>query len=233
MKESYHSHYDANYFQKRQGNDPKRQRMFAAEQARILELVKSGKVLDVGCSTGEFLLSMDWVGEKFGMEISELARSQAEEAGISFDRDLLNSTDFFDCIIFRGTIQHIDTPFHYIKNAFRALRSGGYLVFLATPNAGSIYYRLHQTLPFIDQTPNFLIPSQKTLSNALSHIGFEVLKVHFPYWGTPYARPVSDHFKFLANLFGAGIKHAFWKNSMEVYARKGIGEGLSNKPGDH
>ena len=106
--------------------------------------------MDIGCSTGEFLEAIDWRDERFGMEISQYARSIATETGVRFDRDIFSESDFFDLVIIRGTIQHLDEPFLFLKHAFTALRPGGYLVFLATPNTNSPFYRLKKTLPFID-----------------------------------------------------------------------------------
>ena len=76
-----------------------------------------------------------------------------------FDRDIFSESDFFDLVIIRGTIQHLDEPFLFLKHAFTALRPGGYLVFLATPNTNSPFYRLKKTLPFIDAPRNFYIPT--------------------------------------------------------------------------
>ena len=52
-------------------------------------------------------------GRRFGMEISVYARSIALEAGVRVDRDIFSESDFFDLVIFRGTIQHLDEPFKF------------------------------------------------------------------------------------------------------------------------
>ena len=76
------------------------------------------------------------------MEISEYAIEKAIANGISFDKDINSEKDFFDIIIFRGTIQHLDHPFLYIEKAYKALRKGGYVFYLATPNINSLYYKI-------------------------------------------------------------------------------------------
>ena len=38
----------------------------------------NGKVCDVGCSTGEFLETINWKGPRFGIEISDYARDIAK-----------------------------------------------------------------------------------------------------------------------------------------------------------
>jgi len=218
----YNQLYHKAYFAKRIGNDPKRAATFRSEKEFIVEYINSGILLDVGCSTGEFLDTLKWDGPKYGMEISDYAAAIAKEKGILFDRDLFNSQRYFDIIIFRGTIQHIDTPFLYMKKAYDALKPGGYLIFLATPNTNSIYYKLWNTLPFLDAPINFYIPSDKTLINALKNFGFTLVKIRYPYFKSAYASPLKDHVNFVRKLFGMKIAFPFWGNSMDLIFKKPI-----------
>lgn len=141
-----------------------------------------------------------------------------------FDRDSVSESDFFDLVIIRGTIQHLDEPFLFLKHAFTALRPGGYLVFLATPNTNSPFYRLKKRLPFIDRPRNFYIPDDVGLAQVLTNFGFVVRETRYPL-GTPYARPLRDHWRFLRNLLSrrsSVIPHAFWRSSMEMVAQKPV-----------
>jgi SAM-dependent methyltransferase len=213
--------YGPDYFDKRLHNDPKRARQFLLEAEFMRRYVWGGRILDVGCSTGEFLETIRWPGERFGVEISAHARRIAEQAGISFDLNLFNVAEFFDCVVFRGTIQHIDEPFRFIKYANRALRTGGHLFFLATPNQNSPLYRLKKRLPFTTPHLNFYVPDDITLPNALHNLGYDVLELRFPYLGTPYCSPVRDHLRFVRNVFSTRFHpHAFWRSSMEIAAQK-------------
>jgi 2-polyprenyl-3-methyl-5-hydroxy-6-metoxy-1,4-benzoquinol methylase len=212
--------YPDEYYGERLKNQPdKRTESFVLESKFIKKYIKAGILMDVGCATGEFLDVLDWDGEKYGMEISEHAIKIAEKKGIRFDKDL-SAENFFDLIIFRGTIQHVDTPIFYIKQAFRALKPGGYIVFLATPNADSIYYRLFKTLPFLSPTRNFYIPSETTLQQILTNFGFEIIEKRFPYLNSPYSNPIKDHVKFILRCLGFNTKFPFWKSSMELIAQK-------------
>lgn len=213
--------YQEDYFKNRLSNDPKRLAQFLSDGAFIRKFIQKGRVLDVGCSTGEFLTAIGWEGEKYGMEISPFARDLAEKNGFRFDRDIFSERDFYDLIVFRGTIQHIDEPFRFMKFAHTALKRSGYIVFLATPNINSPYYWVKKTLPFLDPPRNFYLPDDINLSRALENFGFEVKLVQFPYLNTPYAQPLKDHFLFLKNiLFKKEYRHAFWRSSMELIAQK-------------
>jgi SAM-dependent methyltransferase len=147
----------------------------------------------------------------------ELARA----SGISFERDLFNTTNYFDLIVFRGTIQHLPDPFGYIHMAYEALKKGGYIVFLATPNANSAVYKFFNTLPALNSQLNFYIPSNVTLSNILKNNEFEVLEIERPYLNSPYANPILDHIKFIYCLITRKKPNfAFWGNMMNIIARK-------------
>ena len=214
--------YDNAYFDKRKSNDKKRLISFEKEKILLKKFVSfNGSVCDVGCSTGEFLQEIGWDGPKFGMEVNLGAMELARSSGISFDKDILNTKDFFDLVIFRGTLQHLPDPFGYIQMAYEALKKGGYIVFLATPNANSIVYKLFNTLPALNSKLNFYIPSNVTLRNILNNNDFEVVEIDRPYLNSPYANPIQDHLKFVyCFLTSAKPGFAFWGNMMNVIARK-------------
>ena len=224
---SDYDRFGADYFKQRTGNDLLRQRSFTQERGYLARhlgprIFSESVLLDVGCSTGEFIEAVGWnPALAYGMEISDYARQVAADKGIRFDRDLHNSETFFDVVVFRGTIQYIPDPFHYIKRAFLALKPGGCVVFLATPNTNSPYYRHFGTLPFLEERLNYLIPCENSLAMNLRNAGFDVVRIDHPYLSTPYARPLSDHLKFIKKLiFRTKDKFAFWKSSMWVIGRK-------------
>lgn len=225
---SDYDRFGSDYFKQRAGNDALRQRSFAQERdylARHLgqDIFSTGVLLDVGCSTGEFIDAMKWnISLAYGMDISDYARQIAADKGIRFDRDLLNTEEFFDVVLFRGTIQYIPEPFHYLRRAYYALKPGGCVVFLATPNANSPYYRQFGTLPFLEERLNYLIPCDTSLAMNLRNAGFTDVRIDYPYIRTPYARPFSDHLKFLRKyIFRTADRFAFWKSMMYLIAFKG------------
>jgi SAM-dependent methyltransferase len=214
--------YDAKYFDNRKFNDKRRILSFEQEK-EFLEKYTSltGVVCDIGCSTGEFLSTIGWTGPKFGMEVNRDAIILAQQQGISFEKNILTETDFFDAIIFRGTIQHIPDPFGYISRCYEALKVGGFIVFLATPNANSLVYKFFNTLPALDPKYNFYIPSDINLSNVLKNYEFDLIDIERPYINSPYSNVISDHFKFLrAIVTGKKPDFAFWGSMMNIIAIK-------------
>ncbi len=215
--------YPPEYFTNRNMTDERRLESFKQEAhwMALNGVSFDGTVCDVGCSTGEFLEAIGWSGERYGMEVSAEARYFARRRGIRFRQNITNQQDFFDVVIFRGTIQHVDEPFRYTRCAFDALKPGGHIVFLQTPNADSLVYRLWRDLPALEWPRNFYIPSVKTLGNALLNAGFTLTALRKAYWLSPYANPGMDHLKFVAQFFRkTRPRFAFPGNMFDLIARK-------------
>jgi SAM-dependent methyltransferase len=213
--------YDDLYFKERNFVDKKRIKSFNQERDFLFKHIKDGLICDVGCSTGEFLSSINWPGERYGMEINKGAIKVAKDNGIRFSKDILNQDNFFDVVVFRGTIQHLPNPFSYIQNTYESLKPGGFIVFLATPNMSSIFYKFFNDLPMLDDKLNFYIPSDKTLSNVLVNLNFNIIEIDKPYIKSPYANFISDHYKFIKKLlFRTDDVFAFWGSSMNMIAQK-------------
>jgi SAM-dependent methyltransferase len=211
--------YEHGYFAVR--DDPRRTAMQAEERRRISERtgLTGGVVVDVGCGLGEFLeLFPQGRWERYGVEVSAVARAACEARGVSFD--LPSSSGWCDLVVLRGSLQHLDRPIETLARAHGWLRPGGWLVALATPNAGSPVYRLFQELPSLDPDRNFVVFSDRVLSQCLRNLGFLEPSFVYPYCGTPYARPTRDALRFVLRLTGIRRDFAFPRNMMECYARR-------------
>ena len=216
--------FDDSYFECRKLNDEKRIKSFEKEGywMKHNQVPFTGTVCDVGCSTGEFLKYLNWQGPKFGMEVNDLAINIAKEMGISFSKNILNAEGFFDVVIFRGTVQHIDEPFRYIEASYKSLKPGGFLIFLATPNIDSVYYRLFGSLPALETKRSFFLPGSKHLLDLCHRSGFEFLDLEYPYFNSGYDRPFRDASFFLARLFSYSRRWAapFPGNMMNILLRR-------------
>lgn len=222
MSSNFSDLYTEEYFADGQyGGDPERSTSYRQEYGRLSEFMAAeGRVLDVGCGTGDFLSLFDsgsW--ERYGVEVSDYAAARAEEKGVRITGYDLPK-EHLDLVVLRGTLQHLDEPFAALRACYDMLKPGGWMTFLATPNSGSIYYRLFSELPALDPPRNFLIPSDIMLTNTLENMGMEEIKFHYPYLGSPYSKVLRDHTYFLLRFFGVRRRFAFWKNMMECYARK-------------
>jgi len=211
--------YEEAYFEPR--TDPRREEMRRQELERIRARtgLERGTVVDVGCGLGEMLELFpadSW--RRYGVEVSAVAREACLAKGISFD--LPEGREWCDLVLLRGSLQHLDRPLETLAAARTWLRPGGWLVALATPNAGGPVYRLFQDLPPLDPPRNFVVFSDRVLRQCLVNLGYRDVEFVYPYLGTPYAEPVRDHLRFLLRLLGVKRPFAFWRNMMECYARR-------------
>jgi 2-polyprenyl-3-methyl-5-hydroxy-6-metoxy-1,4-benzoquinol methylase len=146
---------------------------------------QSGRILDVGCSAGEFLSMMHQLGnwEVWGVELNEQAAATASQKGITvFNGDLLQS-DFpdahFDVVTLWDVIEHVYKPVETIAESFRILKPGGVLV-LRTPNPDSVNRHLFGAYWGGWDLPRHLyIFSIRHLSEILTQCGFESVKALF------------------------------------------------------
>jgi 2-polyprenyl-3-methyl-5-hydroxy-6-metoxy-1,4-benzoquinol methylase len=111
-----------------------------------LDVSTPGRLLDVGCGSGEFLTRMRQKGWRVqGTEFDpEAARKAGETHGIDVDLgdicDIGYAAEQFDAITARHVIEHVRDPGLFLAECWRILKPGGRLVFL-TPNADSLGHR--------------------------------------------------------------------------------------------
>ena len=215
--------FDDSYFTNRNLDDPARLTSFDLEKNFIEKHASlNSKVCDVGCSTGEFLEYINWKGNRFGMEVNDYAIKIAKERDIDFLSNINNKNNYFDVVIFRGTLQHVDKPFEYLDNSFNSLKKGGKLFILATPNIDSICYRLFRDLPALDFEKNYYLPGFRHLIISGERSGFRLIDYEFPYRNSGYDKPLTDFFKFFVSLFlvNLKLKFSFPRNMMNVCFEK-------------
>ena len=193
--------FEDEYFSNRNLNDLKRMKSFALE-AEFMNRYSNdtGKICDIGCSTGEFLKFINWQGSKYGIEINAFAAQEAEKNSIKLINKMEDSDELFDVIVLRGTIQHLPAPFETIKIAFDKLQPGGILFFIATPNADSIYFRIFGDLPAFDFPRNYWLPGFSQLKRVCEREGFILKGAQFPYLKSGYSSKW-DAIKFVARIF--------------------------------
>jgi SAM-dependent methyltransferase len=114
---------------------------------QILQLIESrpnGRLLDCGCSDGEFtvrLANCARVAEAYGVEFIDERIAEASDHGVIVTKADLNDPlpyrdHFFDIVHANHIMEHLRNADLYLTEARRVLRPDGYAVF-ATNNLGS------------------------------------------------------------------------------------------------
>lgn len=107
----------------------------------ICKFRKSGKALEIGCSTGlmlSILKNRGW--EVTGIEMSKKASEVARSKGLDVrkaDFMEVNLDKTFDLIIFNHTLEHLKSPKDVLQKAYQLLNKKGVL-YIDVPNFGGL-----------------------------------------------------------------------------------------------
>lgn len=138
---------------------------------RILERVKGGKILDVGCGCGHLLSGLKSQVELYGMDIEEqglrMAKNWVDKA--SFCRADAKNIPFksntFDCLICTEVLEHIEGD-GVARECYRVLKPNG-VGLITVPNGNGAYGKYYP-----DHVQFFTF---KSITNLLNETGFEVI----------------------------------------------------------
>lgn len=149
----------------------------------ISKFRSSGRLLDIGCASGEFLVAARDRGfDVSGVDISDYAVSAAKQKyGLDVRKGSLAECAFesgsFDIITAGDVIEHIKDPLAFLNEANRLLRSGGVL-YLAVPDFSGLHYRVMNLIVKFNHKNYFVLPHHvfhftgATLEKLLVKAGF-------------------------------------------------------------
>lgn len=183
-------HYDADYYRPwvaEQG--PQRRRLWASRVALLHRFSPAGRLLDVGCGEGSFLLAAREAGWRVaGTEVSRWAAQMLRETqGLEIhEGELLHIADVepgFDVITMWHVLEHMEQPLHALRRARELLTADGTLI-VAVPNSGFSFFRVVYPLARFHRL-RYYTPgerelhlhhfTQSTLHALLSAAGFRVV----------------------------------------------------------
>ena len=180
-----------------------RSKMYQLEFDFIFNYIQTGKVLDVGCSGGEFLTYFQDSGlDCYGVE---LAKDASQIAQLKFGNKIINKSlldaDFneeFDLIVFRGTVEHIPDAKETLVKAVSLLKKKqkAYIYITSTPNIESVSAEIFKTY-WTQHLPEEHIYhfKKKHFDDLFSEHGLTGLASQYFYEETPYAEVEEDILK--------------------------------------
>ncbi|MBF0624809.1 MAG: class I SAM-dependent methyltransferase [Magnetococcales bacterium] len=186
-----------------------------AEQRKIMHMidrdwislfVSGGRVLDVGCSGGEFLALFPpdrW--ERHGVERGTDAAAHARSHfGLSvWDRSILD-VEFpqaFHLVMLRGVVEHLRHPSLVLEKCCSVLEPGGFLFITATPAGDSfafdVYREKWRLFTPLEHIHFFSVP---LLTRMVERFGMRLVAQHAQYAETPYANPKKDYVRIRSDI---------------------------------
>lgn len=202
----------------------KRAQMYALDISDLnATLPNKGDFLDVGCAEGAFLSHLNSTWRKFGTDVSTKALERA--AKIPGVKTFPNIDDIpnesFDVVHLRGVFEHLLYPNKEIARLAKKLRPGGTLVLSNTPNVGGIVPKIFRgdfKLVLPNEHVNYFSP--KTIEILFQKNGLRVERIKYPYFGSPYARPVRDFFSIATNYILGKQSPPFYGNIFTIYGKR-------------
>lgn len=163
-------------------NDPRNEEnlIFYFKNAKKLieKRISSGRILDIGCSSGLFLDVMDgW--ERHGIEFPSQAGDVAREKyGKSIHLGALETysgePEYFDCITFFDSFDHMLNPIDVLAQVKKLLKPGGVLL-IKVHDTGCLYARISgKSLYSIVPPYHVFFYTRSSLENVLVQAGFEI-----------------------------------------------------------
>lgn len=202
----------------------------------IKRYINSGKLLDIGCSTGFFLNSARIDFDVEGIELSKWAIDFAKRRFklIIKHGDILSvkyPDKTFDVVTLIDVLEHLTNPIETISEIHRILKDKG-LLYIVTPNINSFSSKLLRKRWWGLRPAHLFYFSSKTLNLVLKKGGFKILNNNsygriftYKYWLSRiknYNKSLYRSIKYIINKFNIENKFLYLntRDSIEVVAMK-------------
>jgi SAM-dependent methyltransferase len=144
----------------------------------------AGRLLDVGCGAGDFLFEMSKISgwQALGVEPNRYACDYAQHVlGVNVICGTLGvaalAGDAFDVVTMWNTLEHVYDPMQNLRQAYRVLRPGGFLIFSVPVMRSLLRQWFGPHWAEWDLPRHMYIFSQQTIEGFLQKTGFSLTVV--------------------------------------------------------
>jgi len=143
----------------------------------LKRFICGGRLLEIGCATGEFLAAAQSSFDVFGVEADAENSRLAAGRGLRYFNGALRDARFpeehFDVAAIYHVIEHFPSPIAEMRELHRVIKPGGWLA-IETPNIANMWYRLlgARWRQFIPDHLYFFSP--QTMARLCRETGFEI-----------------------------------------------------------
>lgn len=153
-------------------------------QQRRLPPIAPGRLLEVGCASGQFLLAAQLNGWQVeGIEFSETAASNARQKGLRVQTATIDSATppqaKVDVVAAWMVLEHLHDPVKSLQRLRNWVKDDGYLV-ASVPDTSSVFARLLSDYWYDLHIPNHLFHfDPRTLTAVLRRSGWRVERIRW------------------------------------------------------
>ena len=188
-------------------------------------------VLDVGCSSGDFLSVINGNGKRLNLNGIDIDKSAIDEAKkkysdiASFEENNLldvSSEKIFDVILFRGTLQYLGDRLHdSMHHLNRLLSDDGKIIIFSLPSTDAfMYYLLRDKWALFHPEMNLMF-NENSIGYLADKYGYEIERLEYPYLGDVYSNPKNDYENIKKIILGEYSNSVpFWGSLMTVVLHK-------------
>ena len=184
----------------------KRKIMYKIDHDWVTKFINHGKMLDVGCSGGQFLSVFD--SKKWERQGVEIDKDAAEFAKSEYDIPVsigyfpeISFEEKFDLVVIRGVIEHFSDPISVLKKCAEVLKPNGFLFITATPVGNSFAFDVYrEKWHLFTPLAHIHFFTVDLLSRVLKTFGMSLIDQHYQYEETPYANPEEDFTKIQEDI---------------------------------
>jgi len=177
-------------------DDPMEGRTEAEYRLRHLrEFATSGRLLDIGCGRGDFLLAASRDFDVYGVDLVPRLRPDAQDVRVFRGRleDAALPDNFFDAVSAVETLEHLFDPRRTLGVIHRILKPRGILLF-QTGDVDSIRARLNlETWTYLQPPVHLNFFSREALRRLAAGVGFEPVR-SWSFGRAPTRFPIFRHF---------------------------------------
>ncbi len=158
---------------------------------------KTGKILDIGAGTGDFLVSAKLNGwDVFGIEPNSKAKEIAKKKGVSFvENTTVFENNYFDIITMWHVLEHVPNLETQIIELKRVLKKNGILI-IAVPNFKSYDAKYYQRYWAAFDVPiHFWHFSKKAIEIIFNKFQFQLLTIKPMKFDAFYVSLLSEKYK--------------------------------------
>jgi SAM-dependent methyltransferase len=181
-----------------------------------------GKLLDIGCGTGDFLVEAKNQGWSIlGFEPNSDAKRLAANKGVLFTDDIFTLPEnTFDAVTMWHVLEHVPNLQEYITNLKRIIKPNGTII-IAVPNYKSYDAKYYNRFWAAYDVPRHLWHfSKNSIKRLFSDVDIELKKVKPMWFDSFYVSLLSEKYKNGKMSFVKGFFVGFISNVSGLYKKE-------------